>query len=511
MGTSRSGLRMVAALIVMVSATLLASPAGAVEPGWPKPRTLTMPPPATFVIQGGEAPADVVAAVEYAAHRWAQYITSDEPIVVELDWRPLDPGVGGIGTSGALHDFPGARLAGTWYPMALADALAGTDLRPGEPDVQLLLDSDVAWYTGAERRPGMPDLVSVAMHELGHGLGFSGWITRDATGTGSVGAGFGEGMPTAFDQLVDAAGSPILDLPSPSKALGDALVGGGLTWRGTVGTAANGGTPPALASGTGPDGTYPTLDATAFPDGGVDSLMNPAGEDDADRYPGAVAVGMLADMGWPFGPAALFEPRPTDDACPDGVPEDGFADVETSNTHEAAIDCVVAWGVTSGAGPSTYAPSGLVSRAQMASFIARLLDEAGGTLPEGDDAFTDDDGNAHEANIDRLAAAGIVSGRGDGTYDPDAPVTRAQMATLLVRAYEYRIDDTLVGGADFFWDDDGSTHAAEIDAAATFGFTGGHPDGTYGPEESVRRDQMASFLTRVLDLLVDDGLAAYPG
>ena len=68
-----------------------------------------------------------------------------------------------------------------------------------------------------------------------------------------------------------------------------------------------------------------------------------------------------------------------------------------------------------------------------------------------------------------------------------------------------------VAGADYFWDDDTSTHVAAIDAAATFGFTGGRPDGSYGPDADVQRDQMASFLARVLDLFVEDGLASYPG
>jgi hypothetical protein len=213
-------------------------------------------------------------------------------------------------------------------------------------------------------------------------------------------------------------------------------------------------------------------------------------------------------------PRRALGARAVDGSCPEGVPEDGFTDVEDSNTHEAAVDCLVAWGITTGTSATTYSPSIPVSRAQMASFIARLIDESGGVLPEGDDAFTDDEDEAfaaHERNINRLAAAGIAAGRGDGTFDPGAPVSRAQMATFLVRAFEYREDDTLAAGADYFWDDDGSVHAANIDAAATMGFTGGHPDGSFGADAPVQRDQMASFLTRVLDLLVEDGLTSYPG
>jgi hypothetical protein len=127
--------------------------------------------------------------------------------------------------------------------------------------------------------------------------------------------------------------------------------------------------------------------------------------------------------------------------------------------------------------------------------------------PAAGDHFTDDDGSAHEANINRLAEAGIVSGRSDGTYGPAAPVNRAQMATFLVRAFEY-VGPALTSSKDWFPDDDGNTHEANIDKAAEAGFTAGHSDGTYDPDGLVSRDQMASFLSRVLDLLVEDGFAS---
>jgi hypothetical protein len=144
----------------------------------------------------------------------------------------------------------------------------------------------------------------------------------------------------------------------------------------------------------------------------------------------------------------------------------------------------------------------------MASFIARLIDATTKDLPAASsDHFADDDGNAHEDNINRLAEAGIVSGRADGTYGPTAPVTRAQMATFLVQAYEY-VGPALTASQDYFSDDNGNTHEDNINKAAEAGFAGGRADGTYGPNDIVVRDQMASFLARVLDLLVEGGFAS---
>src|SRR4051812_45952342 len=128
-----------------------------------------------------------------------------------------------------------------------------------------------------------------------------------------------------------------------------------------------------------------------------------------------VSVAVLAPLSAPVD-AATPTARAVDDSCPaGGVPEDGFADVPQGAPHEDTIDCVVWWKVANGTGLTTYNPSGQVSRAQMASFIARMVDATSQDLPAAtSDHFADDNGNVHEANINRLAEAGIVSGRGDG-------------------------------------------------------------------------------------------------
>ena len=86
---------------------------------------------------------------------------------------------------------------------------------------------------------------------------------------------------------------------------------------------------------------------------------------------------------------------------------------------------------------------------------------------------------------------------------------REAAETFLVHAYEY-VGPALTSTRDWFPDDDGNTHEANINKAAQAGFAGGRADGTYGPANPVARDQMASFLARVLDLLVQDGKAHTP-
>jgi phospholipase C len=223
------------------------------------------------------------------------------------------------------------------------------------------------------------------------------------------------------------------------------------------------------------------------------------------------ALVVLAVMATVIGTAAPVEAaaRATDDSCPPGVvPSAGFADVPASDVHLSSIDCMVWWRVANGTTRQTYNPTGQVNRGQMASFIARTIDATTKTLPDATaDHFADDNGTSHEANINRLAEAGIVSGRSDGTYGPNDPVTRGQMATFLVNAYEF-VGPALTSSRDYFDDDNGTTHEDDINKSAEAGFAGGRADGTYGPNDVVVRDQMASFLARLLDLLVEGGFAS---
>lgn len=181
-----------------------------------------------------------------------------------------------------------------------------------------------------------------------------------------------------------------------------------------------------------------------------------------------------------------------------GVVDDGFADV-VGSVHEPAVDCVVAWEVARGVSATRFGGGAVVTRAQMASFVANVVIRTGGDLPVGRDAFGDDDASVHEGNINRLAAVGVVAGRGRG-FAPDVAVSRGQMATFLVRAYAYRVGAPLPAGADAFADDDGQVHESAINQAAAAGLATGDARGRFRPSAAVRRDQMAAFVARLLDL-----------
>jgi hypothetical protein len=123
----------------------------------------------------------------------------------------------------------------------------------------------------------------------------------------------------------------------------------------------------------------------------------------------------------------------------------------------------------------------------MAAFLSRALGLTGSAV----DAFDDDNGSLFEADINRVAAAGIASGCGTRLYCPDASVTREQMASFLARALNLPPSAT-----DFFTDDAGSIHQAAINAIAAAGITSGCTATTYCPKGLVTRGQMAAFLHR---------------
>ncbi len=147
-------------------------------------------------------------------------------------------------------------------------------------------------------------------------------------------------------------------------------------------------------------------------------------------------------------------------------------------------------GITSGCTSTSFCPDGLVTRGQMATFLTRALN-----LPATSrDYFTDDEGSTHEANINRLRAAGITAGCGGTRFCPNGVVTRAQMATFLVRAFDLPATST-----DYFTDDEMNPHEANINRLRGAGVTSGCGGTRYCPTGSVTRGQMAAFLHRAMD------------
>ncbi len=175
-----------------------------------------------------------------------------------------------------------------------------------------------------------------------------------------------------------------------------------------------------------------------------------------------------------------------------------FSDVPADHVFATDIGWLADEGITKGCNPPSndhFCPETPVTRGQMAAFLVRALDlENPGTV-----SFVDDDGSAFEDAIEALGAAGITRGCNPPAIDrfcPETPVTRGQMAAFLVRA----LGMTSRSG-DPFVDDDGSVFEADIERIAAAGITRGcNPPANdrFCPGAPVTRGQMAAFLHRAI-------------
>lgn len=205
-------------------------------------------------------------------------------------------------------------------------------------------------------------------------------------------------------------------------------------------------------------------------------------------------------------------PRSTDLACADD-PTATFPDIGGS-VHEDNIRCLADLMVVQGRTDGTYGPRGTVQRDAMASFVVRAVEQyLGEELPGGgDDTFPDvPAGNVHRESINKLRAAGYIQGRTDGTYGPRDDVRRGQMARFIDGSLSFLDDrDGTNGSAPpprmgplNFADTLGSPFLDDIERLAAQGIVTGFEDGTYRPNDAVRRDQMASFIARMLDFAIE--------
>ena len=198
-------------------------------------------------------------AMQYAANLWGAVVDSTVEIRVGASFTPLTCSstsaiLGQAGTNNIFRDFAGAPVASTWYPGALANSLAGTDLAPGSDDINATFNSSIGttcafpstFYYGFDASPpgGKLDFVSIILHELAHGLGFSSFVTLS---TGAKAGGYDD---VYMRWLTDATTGAQYPNMTNAQRVSASIDTGNLQWTGPLLSAASGG----LTSGVGPSG-----------------------------------------------------------------------------------------------------------------------------------------------------------------------------------------------------------------------------------------------------------------
>jgi hypothetical protein len=156
---------------------------------------------------------------QFAADLWGAVLKSDVPVINNATFKDLqcDASSGVLGSSGTTNIYafgspaPSGAKAGVWYHSALADALAGEDMGAGKADIQSQFNGKMgstgclegsSWYFGLDGKTpgGQINFLNVVLHEMAHGLGFSGFNNL-ATGAQLAG-GDGVARPDIYSTFV---------------------------------------------------------------------------------------------------------------------------------------------------------------------------------------------------------------------------------------------------------------------------------------------------------------------
>ncbi len=196
-------------------------------------------------------------AFTFAASTWGATLTSNVTINIQAQFSALactatSATLGSAGATQIFRDFPGSLIGGHWYSYALANKLAGTELGTGTPQINANFNSNLGlnpnclpgspFYLGLDNNHGTAiDLVTVLLHELGHGLGFQ-TFTSGTTGN------YSSGFPSVWDRyLLDNTTNKTWDARTAAARIGPGDNPPPLVWTGAGGTAS---APAVLQLGT---------------------------------------------------------------------------------------------------------------------------------------------------------------------------------------------------------------------------------------------------------------------
>ncbi len=273
----------------------------------------------TFELASTNNNNEVIAAMEHAFSIWDSHLEIDVPIKVNVVFTPISFGFLGRSIPNGRKDFDGAQFEGIWYPSALANQIANTELNEGEFDVDILMDGTRDWYFGTDGNPGPNqfDFVSVFLHEVCHALGF-GSLADIIDGRGTWSVNFEselytpsflipdlENRPTVYDLFLENGNLfQLADeerFGNPSFTLTNEFVSNNLFWGGNIAQSVNNNRRPQVYAPSifQPGSSLSHLDEDAFESGTSNAMMTPTfQEGEVIHEPGPIILGVLQDMGW---------------------------------------------------------------------------------------------------------------------------------------------------------------------------------------------------------------------
>ena len=261
---------------------------------------------ANFIVTYNGFSEEAKKSFQAAVDIWATLIVSTIPIRITATWRSLDVGVlGSASPATYFRNFDGAQKVGIWYPISLAEKITHQELNGADnPDIVASFNSNNnSWNFNTQGviEAGKYDMVSVVLHEIGHGLGIT--HSYEVSGTNGQIQGFFSGSPVIFETFMEnvTPTNLVTGFISPSEELATQLTGRGLSLNSPLVVARNNSlkgavyAPADYSAGS----SIAHLDENTYPKGDKNSLMTPSiNSAEVIHNPGPIVMGILKDMGW---------------------------------------------------------------------------------------------------------------------------------------------------------------------------------------------------------------------
>jgi len=272
----------------------------------------------------GTAPTGFAEALTIAGERWSKYLYI--PVQIKVNVVPINVPFlpfSAIALSNGRANYNNAPVPNTLYPTALANQIAGTELNPGEYDMDIYVNTATNYFYGSTNVPAFQtDFISTAMHEIGHGLGFYSAAYVDNNGLGSFGnvpptvlspvtTTFPwrgqDSMPTIYDRYIVRNSNNLLlnTAAANSTALADSIKTGPFYFSGPVfANFTHSNTPIRLAGGNGFFAFGEDL--LHIHNTYANTIMSYYwGVGDTVRTPAPWEIGILREIGWNLKPVGI--------------------------------------------------------------------------------------------------------------------------------------------------------------------------------------------------------------
>ena len=269
--------------------------------------------------------------IERATEIWSQVIRSDQPIKISIGYTQLSEGVLGSARATSYEaNFEGAPKRNIAYPIALAERLARKELNDST-DFEIIINLNIVftWHVEYDQpiSDGKHDLLSVVLHEIGHGLG----LADSFRASGNSASWDAIERANIYDYYIYNFGGEqiITDIKNNSNDLFVQLTSNRLMFNADLAKKANNDIPPKVYAPTEFSGgsSISHLDEATFPAGDTNSLMSPQiGREEVIHDQGPIINAILAEMGYVY---TFIE----HDSVPDVASE--FEDVIVTGSIEA--------------------------------------------------------------------------------------------------------------------------------------------------------------------------------